>query len=88
MGAGSGSIRDTASAHDYPSLTISDDMSFEFGQELEGVTTYGKLCFLCILIIFILSCWLKLFIVQNIYIIFFAFLSAFWTRTNTILSFR
>jgi len=43
MGAGSGSIRDTASAHDYPSLTISDDMSFEFGQELEGVTTYGNL---------------------------------------------
>ncbi|XP_017073809.1 ral GTPase-activating protein subunit beta isoform X13 [Drosophila eugracilis] len=42
MGAGSGSIRDTASAHDYPSLTISDDMSFEFGQELEGVTTYDN----------------------------------------------
>ncbi|XP_034665231.1 ral GTPase-activating protein subunit beta isoform X5 [Drosophila subobscura] len=43
MGAGSGSMRDTASAHDYPSLTISDDMSFEFGQELEGVTTYDAL---------------------------------------------
>ncbi|XP_034665254.1 ral GTPase-activating protein subunit beta isoform X8 [Drosophila subobscura] len=42
MGAGSGSMRDTASAHDYPSLTISDDMSFEFGQELEGVTTYDN----------------------------------------------
>ncbi|XP_016954565.1 ral GTPase-activating protein subunit beta isoform X16 [Drosophila biarmipes] len=42
MGAGSGSIRDTASAHDYPSLTISDDMSFEFGQELEGVTSYDN----------------------------------------------
>ncbi|KAI8034366.1 hypothetical protein M5D96_012829 [Drosophila gunungcola] len=42
MGAGSGSIRDTASAHDYPSLTISDDMSFEFGQELESVTTYDN----------------------------------------------
>ncbi|XP_032582733.1 ral GTPase-activating protein subunit beta isoform X14 [Drosophila sechellia] len=42
MGAGSGSIRDTGSAHDYPSLTISDDMSFEFGQELEGVTTYDN----------------------------------------------
>ncbi|KAH8420260.1 hypothetical protein KR009_008363 [Drosophila setifemur] len=46
MGAGSGSIRDTgsvsASAHDYPSLTISDDMSFEFGQELEGVSTYDN----------------------------------------------
>ncbi|XP_020802563.1 ral GTPase-activating protein subunit beta isoform X7 [Drosophila serrata] len=43
MGAGSGSIRDTASsAHDYPSLTISDDMSFEFGQELDSGTTYDN----------------------------------------------
>ncbi|XP_070139109.1 ral GTPase-activating protein subunit beta isoform X10 [Drosophila bipectinata] len=42
MGAGSGSIRDTASGHDYPSLTISDDMSFEFGQELEGVLPYDN----------------------------------------------
>ncbi|KAH8275078.1 hypothetical protein KR018_007678 [Drosophila ironensis] len=42
IGAGSGSIRDTASGHDYPSLTISDDMSFEFGQELEGVPPYDN----------------------------------------------
>lgn len=52
MGAGSGSIRDTASGHDYPSLTISDDMSFEFGQELEGVIPYGKRT---LLLFFVLS---------------------------------
>ncbi|XP_032585191.1 ral GTPase-activating protein subunit beta isoform X2 [Drosophila mojavensis] len=36
------SSRDTASAHDYPSLTISDDISVEFASELEGVASYDN----------------------------------------------
>ncbi|XP_023171088.1 ral GTPase-activating protein subunit beta isoform X2 [Drosophila hydei] len=36
------SSRDTASAHDYPSLTISDDISVEFTSELEGVASYDN----------------------------------------------
>ncbi|TDG46680.1 hypothetical protein AWZ03_006860 [Drosophila navojoa] len=36
------SSRDTASAHDYPSLTISDDISVEFAGELEGVASYDN----------------------------------------------
>lgn len=34
--------RDAASAHDYPSLTISDDLSVDFSHEFEGVASYGK----------------------------------------------
>ncbi|XP_068141137.1 ral GTPase-activating protein subunit beta isoform X9 [Drosophila tropicalis] len=40
VGAGSSSLN--ASAHDYPSLTISDDMSLEFAQDLEGVASYDN----------------------------------------------
>ncbi|XP_023035314.1 ral GTPase-activating protein subunit beta isoform X5 [Drosophila willistoni] len=40
VGAGSSSLN--ASAHDYPSLTISDDMSLEFAQDLEGLASYDN----------------------------------------------
>lgn len=34
--------RDMVLAHDYPSLTISDDLSLDFSHEFEGVASYGK----------------------------------------------
>ncbi|XP_064546570.1 ral GTPase-activating protein subunit beta isoform X2 [Drosophila montana] len=36
------SSRDTGSAHDYPSLTISDDISVEFTHEFESVASYDN----------------------------------------------
>ncbi|XP_030564945.1 ral GTPase-activating protein subunit beta isoform X1 [Drosophila novamexicana] len=36
------SSRDTGSAHDYPSLTISDDISVEFTHEFESVAAYDN----------------------------------------------
>lgn len=36
------SSRDTASAHDYPSLTISDDISVDFTHDFESIASYGK----------------------------------------------
>ncbi|XP_017842322.2 LOW QUALITY PROTEIN: ral GTPase-activating protein subunit beta [Drosophila busckii] len=40
--AAASSLRDTASTHDYPSLTISDDLSVEFAHELDGLATYDN----------------------------------------------